>query len=266
MTQPSPAPSAQTVLLTGASVGIGYELGKLFAADGYNLVLVARNAGKLEAVAGDLRTRGANQVHVSPADLSDPSAVDRLVADLAVRNQTIDVLVNNAGFGANGHLWEIDEKQLADMLQVNVVALTRLTRLLLPGMVARGRGRVMNLASTAAFQPGPLMAVYYASKAYVLSFSMALSDECRGTGVTVTAVCPGPTETEFHKRAGIADTPLFRANTMSAGAVAKAGYRALMRSKPVVVTGLKNKLLSEATRLVPRMLTARIAGKLNRSR
>jgi short-subunit dehydrogenase len=189
-----------------------------------------------------------------------------LFDSVRARNLSIDYLVNNAGFGTHGPFAETDVKAQLAMLQVNVVALTQLTRLFLPAMLARKYGRIMNVASVAAFLPGPLMAVYYASKAYVLSFSEALDNELSGSGVHVTAVCPGPTATEFQKRAGIDNSPLFKINAMTSAAVAKAGYRAMMRGRRSVVVGGGNKFMAFSTRFAPRRLTAAVSRKLNENR
>jgi short-subunit dehydrogenase len=253
-------PSAQTALITGASVGIGLELARLLAAGGHNLVLVSRDEPKLQKIAVELRATGAPEVRAIPADLSKPGAAEQLAG------LEIDILINNAGFGVHGRVCDADLQKQLDLIQVNVAALTHLTGLFLPGMIQRRRGKIMNVASVAAFVPGPFMAAYYASKAFVLSFSLALSEECRGSGVTVTAVCPGPTQTEFFSRAGINDAPLMRGQMMSAKDVSLIGYRAMQRGKPLVVTGLMNKFLAQSTRLAPRMLAAKVAGNRNRGR
>ncbi len=188
---------AGTVLVTGASEGIGLELARLFARDGCRLALVARRAERLDALAVELRGRFGAAAAVIPADLADPGAPDGILAALRARSMEVDVLVNDAGYGVYGPFASTDLGAEIGLIQVNVASLTHLTKLLLPGMLRRGRGRILNVSSTAAFQPGPLMAVYYATKAYVQSFSEALSDELEGSGVTVTALCPGPTATGF---------------------------------------------------------------------
>lgn len=242
-----------TALITGASSGIGLELARLFAADGYGLVLVARSRGKLEQLASELGTQFGVSTTVLAADLSEVSAADQVVEQLAQGGIAIDVLVNNAGFGHFGAFAESDWTKERDMLQVNIVALTTLSKRLLPGMVARKRGRILNVASTAAFQPGPLMAVYYATKAYVLSFSEALSAEVEGTGVTVTALCPGPTESGFQAGASMEDSKLVAGKKLpDAQSVARAGYRALMAGKRVYVPGFSNRALAQAVRFLPR--------------
>jgi short-subunit dehydrogenase len=248
-----------TALVTGASGGIGEELARLLAAGGANLVLVARSADRLAALAGELSQTHGVTASVIAQDLSAPDAVDVIAGELATRQLTIDILVNNAGFGLYGPFTETPAADEARMIQVNVVALTMLTKRLLPGMVERRRGRVLNVASTAAFQPGPLMAVYYASKAYVLSFSEALSNETSGTGVTVTCLCPGPTETGFQDRARLRESRLFSAVSVgSAADVARAGYDGMMAGRAVVVPGLRNKIGVQVVRVTPRALVRRV--------
>jgi uncharacterized protein len=247
----------ETALITGASSGIGLELARLFARDGHDLVLVARSEGRLRELADELK-QGGGATRVLPADLSRPGSVAELEGRLRAEAVEVTVLVNNAGFGAFGPFHESDLETDLQMLQVNVVALTELTHRLLGGMVARRRGRILNVASTAAFQPGPLMAVYYASKAYVLSFSEATANELRGTGVTVTALCPGPTRTGFESRANLKESRLFRGAVMSARAVAEAGYRGCLRGDTLVIPGWRNKLLAFAVRFLPRRLVAAV--------
>src|SRR5438045_741754 len=226
--------SAGRALVTGASVGIGRDLAIVLAENKHDLVITARNQQQLEALAGELRQKFDVKVDVLPQDLAKPQAAREVFDELEGRKIAIDLLINNAGFGGHGRFDREDRDEILGMLQVNIVALTELTRLFLPAMVDRKRGRVMNVASTAAFLPGPLMAVYYASKAYVLSFSEAVAAELKRTGVTVTALCPGPTITEFQKRAGIAESGLFQSGlTMDSMTVARIGYRAMMRGKRV---------------------------------
>jgi hypothetical protein len=252
----------KTALITGASGGIGYELSKLFAADGYNLVLVARSQDKLDQAAAELGGRHAVGVAVLAVDLGDPAAPEEIMATLQAQAITVDALVNNAGFGVHGPFAQSDWAEELAMLQVNVVALTRLTKLLLPGMIERGWGRVLNVGSTGSFAPAPLMAVYGASKAYVLSFSEALGEELRGTGVSVTALCPGVTRTGFQARAGVGDTRYVHSGAMSARQVAEIGYRALLRGRPVVVPGVSNSALIFLARFMPRGLATRIAHRM----
>ncbi len=250
--------TARTALITGASGGIGYELARLFAGDGYNLVLVARSADKLNEMKQQYEGKAGIHVRVIPHDLARPSAPQEIFDELQREGVAVDVLVNNAGFTVFGKFVETELEQELQMMQVNIVALTHLTKLLLPSMVERGWGKVLNLASTAAFFPGPLMAVYYASKAYVRSFSEALAVELEGTGVTVTALCPGPTETGFQKRGNMEDSRLVAGRKiMDARTVARTGYRGMMKGQMLVVTGLKNWVQVEATRFIPDKLLAR---------
>jgi short-subunit dehydrogenase len=245
----------KTALITGASGGIGLELTKLFAKDVYNLVLVARSQDKLSQLKTELEKRRGISVRVIPKDLSDPNAPGEIYAELEQASVQIDVLVNNAGYALFGPFVEAGEQEILDMLQVNIMALTHLTRLFLPGMVERKEGRVLNLGSTAAFVPGPLMAVYYASKAYVLSFSEAIAEEVKGTGVTVTVLAPGSTESGFQKRAGMENSKLVSGRRLpTAASVARAGYNAMMKGKTLEVPGLGNKMIPLVARLSPRSL------------
>src|SRR2546427_504294 len=250
------------VLMTGASSGIGFELAKRFARDGHSLVLVARSAERLEEVAKELKT----SVTPIARDLSRPGSAAELFAGLRTRSIEIEILVNCAGFGASGWFAQTDLEVEREMMQLNMISLTELTKLALPDMIRRRAGRILNVASTAAFQPGPRMAVYYASKSYVLSFSEALANELAGTGVTVTTLCPGPTYTGFGKRAGIDGANVFRAGVMSAEAVADAGYRGLMKGKGLVIPGLRNKLLAASVRFSPRKLVTAITRWMNEER
>lgn len=259
-------PANQNALITGASSGIGRDLAHLFAADRYNLILVARSGDKLGQLAAELQAKYRVGAVALPIDLAEPAAADEIFHLLEEQGMPVDILVNNAGFGTHVRFARADPAEQLQMLQVNVLALTHLTRLFLPGMLRAKRGRILNVASTAAFQPGPFMAVYYASKAYVLSFSEAVAAELEGSGVTVTALCPGPTTTGFQQRAGIENAALLRANMMTSRDVARIGYRGLMRGQRVVIPGAANKLLAFATRLAPRRLATAIAKKLNGSR
>ena len=264
-----PANNRGTALVTGASAGIGEELARLFAADGYDVVLVARSRERLEALARELETGHGVRATVIASDLSDPAAPGLLFRQVGEAGITVDFLVNNAGFGLYGAFVQLpgadavtSASREMEMIQLNVSALTHLTKLFLPGMVARGRGRVLNVASTAAFQPGPLMAVYYATKAYVLSFSEAVGVELRGTGVTVTTLCPGPTKTEFAGVAKMEGSRLFTmGGVMGAAEVARAGYQGMLAGRATVIPGARNRIMAGATRLVPRRTAARLAQK-----
>jgi hypothetical protein len=221
----------------------------LLAADRYDLALVARSGGKLEAIAAELRDRGVS-VETLVMDLSTPGAAAAVLA----RVPECDVLINNAGFATNGRFDEIAEERIREEVRLDVLTLTELTRAYLPGMRARGAGRILNVASTAGFLPGPFMAVYYAAKAYVISFSQAVAEESRGTGVTVTCLCPGATATGFADRANAKETLLFKRHLADAGSVALAGYRGMMRGRDLVIPGISNKLVPLAARLSPRRL------------
>jgi short-subunit dehydrogenase len=253
----------RTALITGASGGIGYELAKLFARDRVGLVLVARSGDKLATVAQELRSLGAPRVEVIVADLAATDAVPALLRALSARRLDVDVLVNNAGYGLSGSFATTDQATELGMIQLNVGALTALTKGLLPGMLARGQGRILNVASTAGFQPGPFAAVYSATKAYVVSFSEALAGELAGTGVTVTTLSPGPTATGFATRAKMQRSRLFRpGTTMTAEAVAAAGYSALKRARRLAVPGLINKIQLQALRISPRPWVLKISRAL----
>lgn len=251
----------QTALITGASGGIGLELARRFAADGWGLVLLARGGGRLQALATELADEHRVDAQALPVDLTSREAPQQVAARLAKAGVAVDALVNNAGYGLYGRFAsETDMQTELDMIQLNVVALTQLTKLLLPPMLARGRGRILNVASTAAFQAGPLMAVYYATKAYVLSFSEALANELGGSGVSITTLCPGPTPTGFQRAARMEGSRLLKTPlVLDAAAVARAGYAGMMKGRGLVVPGIANALLVQSVRLVPRRLAAQVA-------
>lgn len=253
---------AKAALITGASSGIGYELAPLFAKDGYDCVLVARSHDKLAELAERLEREYRVKTLVLAKDLARPSSVDEIYEEVTAAATPVEALVNNAGFTIFGLFTETDLQTELDLLQVNVVALTALTKLFVKDMVTRKSGRVLNLASTAAFEPGPLMAVYYASKAYVLSFSEAIANELRGTSVTVTALCPGPTSTGFQKRGDMEDSRLVQGRIGDARSVALAGYRGLMAGKTVVIPGFGNKLVPWLVRLSPRSMVPRVVRRM----
>jgi short-subunit dehydrogenase len=252
------------VLITGASQGIGYEFAKLFAREGYDTVLVARDKTRLEQVAGELRAQFGKNARVLAKDLGDAAAAQEIFDELQREQLFISVLVNNAGFGFQGSFAELDLQGHRYLLHVNVTALMELTHLFLGPMLARHEGRVLNVASTAAFQPGPFMSLYYASKAFVYSFSCALSEELKGTGVTATVLCPGLTKSQFHARASL-KRPKHSLLTMEADKVAKIGYRALMRGKPVVVAGWFNKAAVTVAKALPSMITGKVIAAVNKS-
>ena len=253
---------AKTALVTGATSGIGYELAKLFARDGHDLVIVARSSDALARVAGDFRALGVSVTTIT-ADLSQPGTPDAILGEIRLRNTAIDFLVNNAGYALYGPFAQSRLSQDLAMMQLNMTSLVHLTRIFLDEMLARGEGHILNVASTAAFQPGPLMALYYASKAFVLSFSEALHDELRGTGVTVTALCPGPTETGFKKQAGVENLRLVSGKLTSAESVARDGYRAMVRGQSVVISGLRNQVMMWGSKLSPRSIPIAIIRRLH---
>jgi uncharacterized protein len=248
-----------TALITGASSGIGAELAKLCAGGGYDLVLVARQRAALEELASTLSRTHGIATRVLVADLADAGAA-RVVFESA---GAVDILINNAGFGLRGAYSETDWEAEARMIQVNVTALAHLTKLYLPGMIARRAGRILNVASTAAFVPGPFMAMYYATKAFVFSFSLAIANELRGTGVTLTALCPGATRTNFFEAAGTSDSNLLKGSSMSAAEVAREGYDAMMAGKPEIIAGRRNRWMIWGVRLAPRRMLANFARRLN---
>lgn len=245
-------------IVTGASGGLGLEFAKLLAADKYDLVLIARSADKLDAIAAELRERHGVSVETLPLDLSKLGAATAVFA----RVSECDVLINNAGFATNARFDEIPEERIREEVLLDVLTLTELTRAYLPAMRARGAGRVLNVASTAGFLPGPFMAVYYACKAYVLSFSQAIAEELRGTGVTVTCLCPGATATGFADRANTNHTRLFKMLPVgNAASVARAGYRGMLRGRDLVIPGLFNNLVALSPRVSPRRLVISISRK-----
>jgi short-subunit dehydrogenase len=250
-------------VITGASAGLGAEFAKLFAKDKHDLLLVARRLDRLEVIAKQLTDAHGVQVHVLACDLGMPDGASKVVAEAQRLDLTIDFLVNNAGFGTSGAFVTSDTGRELEMVQVNIATLVELTRLVLPQMVARKRGRILNIGSTAGFQAGPYMATYYASKAFVNLFTEAISYELRGTGVTATVSCPGATATEFALVAGNAKSRLFRMGAASAPQVALAAYRAMLAGKPMIVHGLKNKLVVQSLRVSPRAVIRAIAAALN---
>lgn len=251
-----------TALITGASGGLGEQFAHLCAAEKMDLVLVARSKDTLETLAKELKDAHSVKVLVIAADLSDPQSIDDIVHTIDRQNIAVTTLINNAGFGSYGLFVHGDMHDQQQMLQVNIAALTALTRQLLPGMIERKHGRILNIASTAAFQPGPLMAMYYATKAYVMNFSVALSNETQGTGVTVTCLCPGPTKTGFSRNAHMAKTRLFSLGLMDANTVARIGLIALKQGKPLVIAGVRNRIGVFLTRLVPRTAAAAVARRV----
>ncbi|HEV2436795.1 MAG TPA: SDR family oxidoreductase [Verrucomicrobiae bacterium] len=255
--------NSETVLVTGASSGIGRELAKCFAADGSRLVLTGRHTEALQSLADELRRTHKVEALVVGGDLARPETPERIFRELQGRGIVVDVLVNNAGFGVWGMFAELALSRQLEELQVNITSLTQLTGLFLPGMVQRRGGGILNVASVAGFLPGPGMAVYYATKAFVLSFTEALAEDLTGTRVTVTALCPGPTATNFGNVAGADKARMVRLARMSAEAVAVHGHRMFRRKRVVAVPGFQNRLLIFLTRLVPRSVIRKAAGTFN---
>ncbi|WP_374942464.1 SDR family NAD(P)-dependent oxidoreductase [Sphingomonas sp.] len=253
-------------LITGASAGLGEGFARAVAAQGDDLILTARRIDRLEALAADLRAAHGVKVHVFAADLAHHAAPDHLVADIAAAGLTVDTLINNAGFGTRGVFAEAALETQTGQIDVNCRALVALTHALLPPMVARKSGAILNIASVAAFQPGPWMAVYYATKAFVLSFSEALHEEVKPSGVRVTALCPGPTRTEFAEVAGMGDSELFERFASAPDTVIRDGLSALKAGQAIKVSGLMNTLMADSIRFTPRVFARRIAGALQKAR
>jgi short-subunit dehydrogenase len=258
----------ETILITGASSGIGLELAKCFAAEQFansndRIILVARNTPALESLAAELRRDWKVEVTVLTADLSLPETPKGIFFELSAQKITVDVLVNNAGFGAIGAFAELPLDRQSEMIQVNITALTELTGLFLPGMIERRRGGILNVSSVAGFVPGPGMAIYYATKAFVLSFTEALAAELEGTDVKVTALCPGPTPTNFGNVAGSKKVRLIRVPGTSAVKVARDGHAAFRRGQTISIPGLQNKFVVFLARLMPRKLICKIVRKFN---
>ena len=251
-------------LITGATKGIGRALAEEFAKNGYSLLLLARNVAELKLTQSELKHSYQCTSKIFPVDLSKADAVNLILAEFKDELSKIDVLVNNAGLGAAKKFTDMTTEEMDSMLGVNMVALTRLTYHILPHMVARKAGKILNVASTAAFAPGPYMAVYYATKAYVLSLSLALHEEYKDDGITVTVLCPGMTRTDFHQRAGTDKTHLIEMPGMTSEEVAKIGYAALMKGRRQVVAGFMNKVSVFMMALVPNVLLAKITGRIQR--
>lgn len=253
----------KTALITGASGGIGYELAKIFAKNGTDLVLVARNKSKLDEFKTELEKQFGISVYTIGKDLSESESVREVYEETAKQNIKVDYLINNAGFGDLGMFTETDWKKEERMINLNIKALTLLTKLYLKEMVNRGSGKIMNVASTAAFQPGPMMAVYCATKSYVLNFSQAINNEVKSRGVTVTALCPGPTKSGFQDASGMKESKIVTKIKMpSSKTVAEFGYKAMMKRKTVAIQGFINKMLAFSVRFIPRNTVVKITRML----
>lgn len=243
----------KTALITGASGGIGMELARIHASKGDNLVLVARSKDKLDALKSELEKQFGISVYNIGKDLTEMNAAKAIFDELTVQKIRVNYLINNAGFGDFGLFADSIWEKQSEMINLNVLVLTHLTRLFLPDMIKNKFGKILNIASTAAFQPGATMSVYFATKAFVLSFSEAIANELKGTGVTVTVLCPGPTESGFQAAADLKNSNLFKGNQIaSSKQVAEFGYNMMMKGKIVVIHGFMNKLLAFSVRLAPR--------------
>lgn len=254
-------PQSKTALITGGSSGLGYEFAKLFAKDGYNLILVASNKEKLTTASKTLENEYNIYVKFIQKDLSIATNCQATYDEIKKEKIQIDILVNNAGFAKYGEFNEISLEESLSEINVNIGALTSLTRLFLPEMLGRKNGKILNVASTAAFAPGPMMSVYFATKAYVLSFSEALSEELKETGVSLTVLCPGPTTTGFAERAKVQNSNLYR-KPMLANEVAKIGYEGLMRNQRIIIPGLNNNLFVQLLRIAPRSIVPGVVRKI----
>lgn len=257
----------KTALITGASNGLGYDLASVFAENGYNVVLVARNKDKLLDLANQARQMFGVSAHVIPKDLSQPGAPSEIFKELQSKKINVDVLVNNAGFGLLGQFGYSDPAEQINMLDLNVMAPVRLTTLFLPAMLEKKSGRILNIASTAGFQPGPFMSGYYASKAFLVNFTAGLAEEVRDRGVTVSVLCPGPMATGFRARAGIKQPTLFATLAdIDSRITARSGFEGLMAGKGIIIPGFFNKLGMLAGRIMPMTLMARILGSIQKQR
>jgi len=248
----------RTVLITGTTSGIGYELSRVFAEKGYNLVLVSRNEQKLRSQKELLKKYGVN-IYTISKDLSDPKTPEEIYSEVKSQDIHVDILINNAGFNESGLFCSTSLEKELQMLQVHIISLTHLTKLFLPDMIKNKYGKILNLGSTGSFAPCPLDAVYAASKAYVLNFSSAIRAELAGTGVTVSTLCPGATRTEFAKKADIDNTLLFKIFVMEPQKVAEIAYKKLMKNKKVIITGVYNKLLVSSVAITPGIILDKLS-------
>ncbi len=253
-------------LVTGASSGLGVDFARQLAERGHDLILVARNAERMEVLAAELSEKYKVRCHVIPQDLSRAGSARELVVKLSAMKLDVDILINNAGYGVGGEFVQSDFSEMAGMLQLNMNTLAELTHLLLPPMLERKQGRILNVASTAAFQAGPWMAGYYASKAFVLSFTEALAVELEDSGVSITALCPGPTKTEFFDRARMQGSRLKDLVMADSDRCARNGLDAMFRGQVLIVDGLLNQVSVLSTKLLPRSMTRRVAAHLNQAK
>lgn len=256
-----------TALITGASSGIGLELAKIHAQKGDNLILVARNEASLNQLKAELVTLYSVEITIIAKDLSKLNAANELYSEIKAKDITVNFLINNAGFGDYGFFHEADWNKINEMIQLNITALTQLCHLFIPDLIVTKNARIMNVASIAAFIPGPLMAVYYASKAFVLHFSEAIANELQGTGVSVTALCPGPTESGFQAAANLEGSKMIKDKKFpSSKQVAEFGYRSMMNRKTVAIEGTMNCLMANSARFTPRNMVAKIVRNMQDKR
>lgn len=254
-------------LITGASSGIGLEFAKVCASHGNDVILTARSQDQLEALSTEIQTQYKVKVQVIPLDLSAVGSATQLFEIIKGKNWDVNILINNAGFGDHGAFAQSSLKKQIEMIQLNITSLTELTHLFLSPMLNRNNGKILNVASTAAFQPGPMMSVYYATKAYVLSFSEALAEELQNTGTTITALCPGPTTSGFQKAANFSNIALLNMMTIpSSKEVAEYGYDAMMKGKVIAIHGFKNSILAKTSRFLPRSVVRKIIKKIQSKR
>jgi short-subunit dehydrogenase len=251
-----------TVLITGASSGIGYDLAEIFAKNGFNLILVSRSLDKLQELSTTLSQSYDIKVTVIPKDLSTLNSANELFSEVLKKGLSVDILINNAGFGMYGPFNENNSETLQEMMILNMITLTHLTRLFLPSMLKNKSGRILNVASIAAFQPGPNFAVYSATKSYVLSFTEAIAEELEDTGVSISVLCPGITKTQFMQRSEMKASALLNAMAMSSNRVAQLGYNGLMAGERVIVTGTANKMSINLPRFLPRRIVTKISKKI----
>ena len=255
--------SRSCVLITGATTGIGYELAKLYARDGKNLILIARSEDKLREVKEELSLYNT-KIYTLALDLAVNNSCEKILESVNKNNLTVDILVNNAGIGTYGYLNETDIERELNLIDVNIRALTELTKLFIPSMISNGEGAIMNVSSTAAFCAGPKMANYYASKAYVLSFTEALHEELKNNNIKVSCLCPGPIKTGFQEKAGIKKNENIKNSSMSAKNVASIAYKDFNRGKAIIIPGFKNKILVYLNKLIPRSLSRKIILMMNK--
>ncbi|MGG7059596.1 SDR family NAD(P)-dependent oxidoreductase [Clostridium nigeriense] len=251
------------VLITGATTGIGYELARLYAKDENNLILVARDEEKLKEVKDELEFYNI-KVYTIALDLSEDNSCEKVLDFVNKKNLSVDILINNAGMGSFGYLSEIEVEKELKLIDVNIRALTELTKMFLPSMIEHGEGSIMNVASTAAFCAGPKMATYYASKSYVLNFTEALYEELKGSEIKVSCLCPGPVKTNFQEKSGIRKSEAAKKALMTPKEVAKIAYKDFKNGKLIIIPGFKNKLIITLNKLIPRSLSRKIILMMNK--